>query len=113
MNIQISMKAENAEAILEEGMERIDQAAADRLQWKKRKGYGYYETECDVSEERILPVFKELIEKYPKLDIYAVYAEDIRDDDRSAQWWRVTKIKTEHHSDGTTTLSTDSETHWF
>lgn len=111
MTIHIGINAENADAILEEGMNCINRVSSDRPQWKK-DNYGYYKTECDVSENEILPVFKELIEKYSNLSIYATYSQEIREDDCSAQWWRSTTIKTEHHPEGTT-LSIDSSTYWF
>lgn len=113
MNIQISIRVEDADAILEEGMKCIDRAARDKPHWKKDKIYGCYETECDVSENDIIPVFQELIEKYPELDIYALDSQDIREDDSSAQWWSTTKIKTERHPGEKTTLSVESGTYWF
>lgn len=112
MNIQISIKAEKKDAILEEAMESISQAAKEKPQWEKDKIYDCYKTECDVSEKDIMPVFNELIKKYPNLDIFAVYSQNIREDDTSAQWWSTTKIKTEHNPEGTT-LSIDSGTYWF
>lgn len=113
MTIQISIKARDEHSILEKGMEYINQSVKDTLQWNKDKIYNYYQTECDIPEENILPLFNELIKKYPSLDIFALYSYSIREEDRSAQWWVTTTIKTEHHPDGTTTLSTDSNTNWF
>ena len=117
MNIRISIRAkkavEKANEILEEGMKCISQAAKEKPQWKKHKIYDSYETECDVSEDDIIPVFEELIAKYPELDIYAIYSYEIREDDSSAQWWKTTNIKTKHHSDGTATLDIETGTYWF
>ncbi len=112
MHIKISIKSENADAILGEGMECINRAAGDAPQWEKNELYHYYETECKVTENDIVPVFNGLIAKYPALDLYAVYTEDIREDDRSAQWWRTTTVTTEHHPEGSK-LSFESSTYWF
>lgn len=112
MNIQIRMKKENADTILAEAMECINRAAGGKPQWKKDNIYHCYETECDAAKKDIVPVFNELIAKYPALDIFALCSEDIREDDSSAQWWRTTKIMTKHHPDGTAELSTTSDTYW-
>lgn len=111
MNIKISIKAKN-DAVVQEAMTCINQAADDEPQWE-RDNYGYYETVCDAAENDILRVFNELIAKYPELNIFASYSQDIREDDSSAQWWRSTTIKTKHHPDGTATLDIDSGTYWF
>lgn len=113
MNIRISIKSEHNESILEAAMSCISRVAKGEPEWEKYKSYGGYEAECDVSEDEILPVFNELITKYPELDIFATYSEDIREDDSSAQWWRTTRIETEHHPDGTSTLDISSSTYWF
>lgn len=113
MNIRITVKAEQNEAILEEAMTRIEQAASDKPEWDKYGITRGYVTECEVPESDILPVFNELIAKYPELDVSATYSEDIREDDMSAQWWRTTEIKTMHCPDGTSKLDISSSTYWF
>lgn len=113
MKIQLSTHAKQETAILEKGMEAINRVSKTALQWNRHSLYDYYETECDISEEEILPVFEELLKHYPALHIYATYSYDIREEDHSAQWWRTVEIQTEHHPDGTATLQFDSSTHWF
>jgi len=112
MNIQISSCAKNADVILKEGMERISEAAKDKPQWKKDQNFHRYNAECDVSENDMIPVFRELIAKYPELDIFASCSHSVREDDRSAQWWSTTTIKTERHRGEAKTLSIDTSTYW-
>ena len=112
MEISIKIQDENKDAILAEVMEAISRAVSGETQWELDKRYGYHKAECAVSVNTILPVFRALIEKYPKLTIFAMDAEEIREDDSSAQWWRTTKITTEHRRDGTTELKIDSGTYW-
>ncbi|MCM1149879.1 MAG: hypothetical protein NC319_07345 [Butyricicoccus sp.] len=112
MKISIKIQDENKDAILAEAMGSISRAASGEAQWEKDRTYGYHEAECDVSVKDILPVFRALTAKYPKLDIFALDCEEIRDEDRGAQWWRTTKITTEHRPDGTTELNIDSGTYW-
>lgn len=112
MQISIKVRDENKDGILAEAMEAITRAASGEVQWEKDRRYGCHEAECNVSVKGILPVFRELTAKYPKLDIFAMDCEGIREDDSSAQWWRTTKITTEHRPDGTTELKIDSGTYW-
>lgn len=113
MHIQVSMNIPDTDTVLEKVMECINQAAKDKLQWKKHKIHDSYETRCGVHEEDIISVFHELQEKYPELNLYASYSHSIREDDSSAQWWETVKIKTERYADGTVKLSTDSSINWF
>ena len=112
MEINIKIQDENTDEILAEAMEAVSRASSGETQWELDKRYGYHKAECAVSVKGILPVFRALTEKYPKLNIFAMDSEEIRDDDRSAQWWRTTKITTERRPDGTTELKTDSATYW-
>lgn len=112
MNISIKIQDENKDAILAEAMEAISRAASGETQWERDRIYGSQEAECDISEAAALEVFRALIEKYPKLSIFAVDSEEIREDDSSAQWWRTTKISTRRRPDGTTELTVDSGTYW-
>ncbi len=112
MKISIKIQDKNSDEILAEAMETISRACAGETQWEKDRIYGYHEAECDVSEKDILPVFRTLIEKYPELSIFAMDSEEIRDDDRSAQWWRSTTIQTVRRPDGTAEFARDSNTYW-
>lgn len=113
MNVHIRLYIQNGSAILEKGMAHINQAAAGCPQWEKPAVGNYCETECDIPEKEILPILGELTEKYPLLDLWASYSREIREDDRSAQWWETITIKTERHPDGSASLVTDSGIHWF
>lgn len=68
-------------------------------------------TSLQVSEQEIVRVFKELVKKYPELNVEAVYSYDIREDDRSAQWWSTTRICSEKE-DGETKIVRSSSTYW-
>ncbi len=113
MTIQISIKNENAEAVLEEAMRRISRAAQNDPQWESHETRGCYKAECGASENDMIPVLKELTAEYPELDISAYSSREIREEDDSAQWWRTTRIRTVHHPDGTAELDVDSNTYWF
>lgn len=113
MIIRITIGTQNDPAILEKGMAYINRAALGEPQWKEHCNCNYYETECDIPEKDILPVFNGLIAEYPPLDLYASYTYDIREDDHSAQWWERKTLKTERRPDGSTVLSTGSSIHWF
>ena len=112
MKISIKIQDENKDAILAEAMEAISRVSSGETRWERDRIYGYHEAECAVSVETVLPVFRALIEKYPKLSIFAIDSEEIREDDSSAQWWRSTKITTERRPDGMTDLKIDSGTYW-
>ena len=64
-----------------------------------------------VSENEIVRVFEDLVKKYPRLDVKASCSCDIREDDRSAQWWRVTEIYSEEE-DGQKKIVSSSSTYW-
>lgn len=69
------------------------------------------ETSTSVSENEIIRVFEDLVEKYPRLDVKASCSCEIREDDRSAQWWRVTEIYSEE-DDGQKKIVSSSSTYW-
>ncbi len=112
MEISIKIRDENKDDILAGAMEAISRASCGETQWELDSRCGYHKAECAVSVDKILPVFRALIEKYPKLDIFAMDCEDIREDDRSAQWWRSTTVRTVLRPDGTAELVRDSSTYW-
>lgn len=112
MNIHIRLFIQNGSAIPEKAMAHINQAAAVCPQWKKSAADNCCETACDLPEKDILPILGELAEKYPLLDLWASYSCEIREDDRSAQWWETKTIQTERRPDGSASLVTDSNIHW-
>lgn len=112
MKITIKIQDENQSAILAEAERAIAGAASGETRWEEDRRYGGHEAECPVSVNAVLPVLRALVEKYPKLDIFALDVEEIRDDDASAQWWRTTKITTSRRPDGTAELKIDSGTYW-
>lgn len=112
MKISLKLQDGNRDAVLAEAMEAISRAASGETRWEEDRRYGRHEAECAVSAEEILPVLRALVEKYPKLDIFALDSEEIREDDRSAQWWRTTKISTARRPDGTAELNVESGTYW-
>ncbi len=64
-----------------------------------------------ISEEEITAAFEELVKRYPQLNVKAVYSQDIREDDRSAQWWQTTKIYSEEKN-GEKKIVSSSSTYW-
>lgn len=68
-------------------------------------------TSLSVSEKEITKVFEELVKKYPQLDVEASDSYDVREDDRSAQWWGVTRIYAEREN-GETKIVSSSSTYW-
>lgn len=112
MKISIKIQDENKDAILAEAKEAIGRAASGETRWEEDGRYGYQEAECAVPVKDILPVLRALVDKYPKLSVFAMDSEEIREDDSSAQWWRSTTIKTVRRPDGTTELDIDSGTYW-
>lgn len=112
MKISIKIKDGDQAAVLAGAMEAIARAASGETRWEEDRRYGCHEAECNVSVNTVLPVLRALVEKYPKLDIFAMDCDEIREDDASAQWWRTTKITTVHRPDGTSELKIDSGTYW-
>lgn len=68
-------------------------------------------TSLQTEESEIIRVFEELVKKYPELDIDAFYSYEIREDDRSAQWWTTVRIRTEKE-DGETKIVCSASTYW-
>lgn len=113
MTVHIRIHVPNGNTVPEEGMARINRAAAGCPQWEKHGSGGVCETTCDIPEKDILPLLNDLAEKYPLLDLWAAYSCEIRENDRSAQWWETKTIQTERRPDGSASLVTDSRIHWF
>lgn len=64
-----------------------------------------------ISEPEIISVFEELIRRYPKLHVEASFSYDVREEDRSARWWGVTKVYSEKKN-GETKIVSSSNTYW-
>ncbi len=64
-----------------------------------------------ISEEEITAAFRELVKRYPQLDVKAVSSRDIREDDRSAQWWQTTEIYSVGEN-GEKKIVSSSSTYW-
>lgn len=110
MDILICTHEENASSILENVRAYFSQEfPEEELEWKCT------ETRLTVSlsaeEQEITRAFEELVEKYPGLQVEASYSYDVREDDRSAQWWGTTKIYSEKEN-GETKIVSSSSTYW-
>lgn len=68
-------------------------------------------TSFNISEEEITEAFEELVKKYPELHVEASYSYDVREDDRSAQWWGTARIHSEKEN-GETKIVSSSSTYW-
>lgn len=68
-------------------------------------------TSFNISEKEIIKVFEELIKNYPNLNVEASYSYDVRENDRSAQWWGTTKIYSQKE-DGEIKIVSSSSTYW-
>lgn len=68
-------------------------------------------TSLNISENEIIKAFEELVKKYPELNVTASHSYDIREDDRSAQWWATTKIYSEKEN-GEIKIVSSSSTYW-
>ncbi len=66
----------------------------------------------DTSAEEITRAFEALVKSYPQLDVEASYSYDVREDDRSAQWWGTTRIYSEREN-GETRIVSNSSTYWI
>lgn len=64
-----------------------------------------------VGEKEITAVFEVLVKKHPQLHVEASYSYDVREDDRSAQWWGTTRIYSEEEN-GETKIVSSSSTYW-
>lgn len=64
-----------------------------------------------VGEKEITDVFERLVKKHPQLHVEASYSYDVRENDRSAQWWGTTRIYSEKEN-GETKIVSSSSTYW-
>lgn len=110
MDILISAHGENASMILENAETYFAQKFPDKEFTWKHSG-PTRTTSFDTGEKEITEAFEELVKKYPGLDVSAYYSYDVREDDRSAQWWGSTKIYSEKEN-GETKIVSSSSTYW-
>ena len=81
----------------------------EKFEWK-RSG-SVLTTSLSVDEKEIADIFEELVKKHPQLYVEASYSYDVREDDRSAQWWGTTRIYSEKEN-GETKIVSSSSTYW-
>ncbi len=110
MDILICTHEENDSTVLENVKAYFSQEfPTEKLEWKCTG------TRLTVSlsaeEQEITRAFEELVKKYPGLQVEASYSYDVRENDRSAQWWGMTKIYSEKEN-GETKIVSSSSTYW-
>lgn len=64
-----------------------------------------------MEEKEIMEAFAELVKKYKRLHVEALDTCDIREDDRSAQWWRTVRIYSKEEN-GETKIVSSASTYW-
>ncbi len=64
-----------------------------------------------IGKKDIIGAFEELVKRYPGLKVEASYSYDVREDDRSAQWWGTTRIYSKEEN-GETKIVSSSSTYW-
>lgn len=110
MDIMICTHDKDASSVLEGVKVYFSQAfPAEQFVWEES---GTILTgSLSVSEKEITGVFEELVKRYPRLKVEASYSYDVREDDRSAQWWGTKRIYSEQE-DGETKIVSSSSTYW-
>ena len=110
MNIIVYTHEENASSVLNNVKDYFSQEfPEEEIKWETT--HTMLRTSLPISETEITRVFEELVKKYPQLDVEASYSYDIREDDRSAQWWGTTNIYSEWE-DGEVQIVSRSSTYW-
>ncbi len=110
MDILICAHDKDASAIYEDVKAYFSREFPDAaLSWK-RSG-SLLTTSMDISEAEITRAFEALVKSYPRLDVKAFCSYDVREDDRSAQWWGTTEIHSTTE-DGETKIVSSSSTYW-
>lgn len=110
MDIFICTHEKDALSILEDVKAYFSQQfPAERLVWKESETV--LTISLPVSDEEIIRIFEALVKKYPQLKVEASYSYDVREDDRSAQWWGTTKIYSKKE-EGETRIVSSSSTYW-
>lgn len=64
-----------------------------------------------AGEKDVISAFEELVKIYPELEVEASCSYDVREDDRSAQWWGTTRIYSKREN-GETKIVSSSSTYW-
>lgn len=111
MDILIYTHGKDAPSILEGVKNYFSQEFPDKVFEWKDSGTILSTSSPQMSETEITGAFEELVKKYPGLHVEASYSYDVREDDRSAQWWGVTRISSERE-DGETSIVSSSSTYW-
>lgn len=70
-----------------------------------------FSTSKQLDEKEITRVFEELVNAYPKLKVEASCSYNVREDDRSAQWWNTVRIYSEKRN-GETKILCSTSTYW-
>ena len=64
-----------------------------------------------MGEKEITEAFRELVKKFPGLHVEALDSYDVREDDRSAQWWRTVRIYSKEEN-GEMKIVRSASTYW-
>ena len=110
MDILICTHEKDASLVFENVKAFFLQKFSDRVFAWERSGT-ILKTSLQADEKEITEAFEKLVERYPELDVEASYSYDIREDDRSAQWWGTTRIYSEREN-GETKIVSGSSTYW-
>lgn len=110
MDILICTHEKDSSLIFEGVKEYFSQEFPEEsLEWRCRGGA--IATSLSAGEREITRVFEALVKQYPGLDVEASCSYEVREDDRSAQWWGITKIYSEEEG-GEIKIVSSSSTYW-
>lgn len=110
MDILIYTHDKDASLVLEGVKAYFAQEFPDKkFEWKC--SYARLAVAAYLSEKEITKVFRKLVKKYPMLNVEAFYSYDVREGDRSAQWWGTTRIYSTKEN-GETKIISSSSTYW-
>ncbi len=110
MDILIICHEKDASSILEDAKTCFAREFPDReTEWKTANTS--ISTSLPITEEEVTGVFQDLVNRYPRLCVTASCSREIREDDRSAQWWVTTRIYSETEN-GETRIVSSSNTYW-
>lgn len=110
MNILVSIHEKESSLVLEWVKAYFLQEFPDKkLEWR---GSGtMLSISLPIGEKEITRIFEELVKRYPKLNVEASCSYEVREDDRSAQWWGTTKIYSQREN-GEIRIVSSSSTYW-
>ncbi len=110
MNISICTQEREASLILEGVKDYFLQKFPEKeFEWEV-SGKMLTATQS-MEEKEITEAFAELVKKYKRLHVEALDTCDIREDDRSAQWWRTVRIYSKEEN-GETKIVSSASTYW-